>query len=388
MEVEVPAPGDQESNNAADASAGRGRDAILSWKDALTLFLYATACMLGAAIVSTYEDFDVTHTRPSPSTLRLPTTSSVSSASLPADDLGSARAFNFIGAATRGMGWGPSDRGIIPAADSGDRGGGQFFEEWYGTGAATQRWMPSYNEIMLQHRSERVPRWNGLEDGDGSSAWSSMAGSASKANAATASKEQIQQAVLRLYKSLDELDELKLMADEYMWDDMKERLRPTANTITAEAESAYALPMALEYSMDVLKSAPSHYASFAPSKPLTDVNVGELPDMIGFDWGSCAWRHCGAKADAQEAIAELYGSVGMLEPFECRFIIDVVERSIRDVLTVVPDDLKPYKDGSPVQVKPYEPYVSKSGNDGEGMGLDYDYIQALADVRVDLSMEE
>ena len=35
-------------------------------------------------------------------------------------------------------------------------------------------------------------------------------------------------------------------------------------------------------------------------------------EEIGFDWGSCAWRHCGAQADAQEAISELLKDVGML----------------------------------------------------------------------------
>ncbi|KAL9183062.1 hypothetical protein ACHAXT_004849 [Thalassiosira profunda] len=131
------------------------------------------------------------------------------------------------------------------------------------------------------------------------------------------------------------------------------------------------LPMVLEYSMDVLKAAPS----------------GDLPELVGFDWGSCAWRHCGAKADAQEALAELHGSVGMLEPFECRFILDIVERSIRDVLAVVPADLKPVKDGVVVQAKPYVPYVSQASANGddEGMGIDYEYSQALSELRVDLN---
>ena len=131
---------------------------------------------------------------------------------------------------------------------------------------------------------------------------------------------------------------------------------------------------ALEYSLDVLKS------SSAKSE--------ELPETIGFDWGSCAWRHCGAKADAQEAIAELYSSVGMLEPFECRFIIDIVERSIRDVLAVVPDDIKPTQNGIAVQVKAYEPYIPRAGDDEEGLGIDYEYAQALSELRVDLSNEE
>ncbi len=80
------------------------------------------------------------------------------------------------------------------------------------------------------------------------------------------------------------------------------------------------LHTALEYSMDVLRTAPSLY-SHGDGNTRNGNNVGDLPSLVGFDWGSCAWRHCGAKADAQEAIAELYSNVGMPEPFECRFII-------------------------------------------------------------------
>ena len=305
-----------------------------------------------AIMVSTYEDFDVTHTRPNPGTLRLPTTTTTNNGNT----------LNFLGAATKGMGWGPSNRGD------------NFFEDWYGSSATTLQWKPSYNEIMLQHRRERVPRWTELlnnDERDGRSVntfGASLPSSASSQGtnigvvtessptSATTTKEQLQQAVLQLYNSLNELDELKLMADDYMWDEMKELMKPTSNiiitmgstssTTTSSAEDAavggtsgrnnneYSLPKALEYSMDVLKTMPTYYASTTTSSITTSTSssssntvdssssyMKEIPEIIGFDWGSCAWRHCGAKADAQEAIAELYNSVGMLEPYECRFII-------------------------------------------------------------------
>ena len=108
--------------------------------------------------------------------------------------------------------------------------------------------------------------------------------------------------------------------------------------------------------------------------------MDQLPELIGFDWGSCAWRHCGAKADAQEALAELYTSVGMLEPFECRFIMDIMERSIRDVLLVVPDDLRPTSaDGRMVELKPYEPYMSQSEQNGGDES--FEYVNALNSLR-------
>jgi hypothetical protein len=82
---------------------------------------------------------------------------------------------------------------------------------------------------------------------------------------------------------------------------------------------------ALEYSLDIMKYSSLDNPS---SMPLRTINYqqDDLPAIIGFDWGSCAWRHCGAKADAQEALAELYSNVGMLEPFECRFVIGKCHR--------------------------------------------------------------
>jgi len=356
------------------------------------------SCLLGAMLVSTYEDYDVTHTRPNPSTIRLPTstttTSSIGIGSGSGRVVGSFGNLDFVGAATRGMGWkDPSSSSTTTTTSSnlrvsGSGGGGRnnnLFEEWYGSSATTLQWKPSYNDIMLEHRSERVPRWNSLDR------------EVVVVGASSSSKEQLQQAVLQLYHSLDELNELKLMADDYMWDEMKERLNPpsitahrTTMTTTTTSTSTtngneYSLPIALEYSMDILKSAP-----LQSSNGINNGGGGggeRMSELIGFDWGSCAWRHCGAKADAQEALAELQTDVGMLEPFECRFIIDIVERSIRDVLVVVPEDLKPYENGAVVQVRPYEAYIPKAGNDEEGMGIDYEYTQALSEMRVDLSLE-
>ena len=70
----------------------------------------------------------------------------------------------------------------------------------------------------------------------------------------------------------------------------------------------------------------------------------------------------------------------MLEPFECRFIIDIMERSIRDVLLVVPDDLRPTSaDGRMVELKPYEPYMSQSEQNGGDES--FEYVNALNSLR-------
>ncbi len=300
----------EQQRNSADST-------ILSWNDILPLSMYATACVVAAILVSTYEDYDVTHTRPSPSTLRLPTV--ISSESIPSSSSWR-RSFNFIGAATRGMGWGPSDRDSIPSSTtlvSEDTYKIYSFEDWYGTSATTLQWKPSYNEIMLQHRLERVPRWNELGNKQSTTSTSTQ-------NNMTPTKEQLKQAVLQLHHSLEEIEKLKAMAEDYMWEEMKDHLSPTPNTLAIRTKSDYPLPLALEYSMDILKSIASYYSSSSIDHSTMSkryLNMDELPNLIGFDWGSCAWRHCGAKADAQEAIAELYSNVGMLEPFECQFIL-------------------------------------------------------------------
>ena len=71
---------------------------------------------------------------------------------------------------------------------------------------------------------------------------------------------------------------------------------------------------------------------------------------------SCAWRHCGAEADAQEALAELNNLSGVLEPFECEFIIDIVDRSLRDMIAVIPQKYLIQE-----RVAMYQPYESKVG---------------------------
>jgi hypothetical protein len=376
VDMDVPPSGESDTKETSSLNQNNN---LLIWKDIFPISLFTTICLVGAVIISTYEDFDVTHTRPNPSTLRLPTDYTTSRI----DDASSVpmtkSKFNFIGAATKGMGSGQSDRMA------------QTFDDWYGTSATTLQNVRSYNEIMLEHRRETIPRWTGQNNNKDSdlgvmnSDKSSRMSFATPKEARSYSKEELQYAVLQLYNSLEELDDLKKMSDDYMWDEIKGMLQPSTESST--------LRQSLE-SMDILKSAPLYYKSiigntnqhqqFTTASINRNNNVDQLPELIGFDWGSCAWRHCGAKADAQEALAELYTSVGMLEPFECRFIIDIIERSIRDVLLVVPDDLRPTSaDGRMDVLKPYEPYISQGdqGGDESGMGIDYEYVQALNSLR-------
>jgi len=96
---------------------------------------------------------------------------------------------------------------------------------------------------------------------------------------------------------------------------------------------------------------------------------------------SCAWRHCGAEADAQEALAELNNLSGVLEPFECEFIIDIVDRSLRDMIAVIPQKYLIQE-----RVAMYQPYESKNimDNTNEESSIDQDYLQAMENLRQDL----
>lgn len=375
FDIDVPPSAETRERNSLNQNSN-----LLIWKDILPISLFTTFCLVGAVLISTYEDFDTTHTRPSPSTLRQPTDINTSISIMGGSPPMTSNKFNFIGAATKGLGSGKSDRLA------------QNFDDWYGTSATTLQHVRSYNEIMLEHRRETIPRWTGQHEnkdlGVMGSDTSSRISFATTQEARSYSKEELQDAVLQLCKSLEKLDDLKKMADDYMWDEIKDMLQPS--TLSGNGNT---LRQSLE-AMDVLKSTPLYYKSIIENNNnqhqelTTDGfnrnNVDQLPELIGFDWGSCAWRHCGARADAQESLAELYTSVGMLEPFECRFIIDIMERSIRDVLLVVPDDLRPTSaDGKLVQLKPYEPYMSQAEQGGdEGLGIDFEYVQAQSSARV------
>ena len=125
--------------------------------------------------------------------------------------------------------------------------------------------------------------------------------------------------------ALQYLDTCKQQANDYDWDLLTESIR---NPI---------LHSEMEDACNLLKRA-NEFLSV------------EARDEVGFDWGSCAWRHCGAFADAQEALDELDSLIGVFEPFECLFCLDVVERSFRDILAVT----QQYQDPS-VPVREYEP---------------------------------
>ncbi|CAB9507163.1 expressed unknown protein [Seminavis robusta] len=198
----------------------------------------------------------------------------------------------------------------------------------------------AYNEVMLEHRQERVPRWK-KQQLDSSKIM------------ARSSQQAVEAAVTDMQGILLQVLQLKTMANDYQWEQMHVTIQ-------------HSMTPKLEPSAAVLRRS---ILGAAPPNSLNNV------DDIGFDWGSCAWRHCGALADAQEALDELDHLLGVLEPPECLFCLDVLERSIRDMLTLVPHGM----DGMPV----YQPYQSlhAGSEDDETDVFDQEYMKMLEQLR-------
>jgi hypothetical protein len=232
----------------SNSSANAAAKGTSGWT---VVLLHLCGCLLSAIGLCSYEDFDCCNLKPS---------------------------LHLRQHAVRGMGEGLAER----------------MKDWrqgnvlVGDSDTSLIDIPSYNEVMQRHRDERIPSWN-----------------------KPVSEQDVRAAVNNVFQGLAAVNQLKLMADDYRWDDIQSLIRSAS------------LSENLQYACSILRRA-----SFALTQ--------EARNEIGFDWGSCAWRHCGAEADAQEALAELYNLSGVLEPFECRFVLDIVERSLRDILAAVP----------------------------------------------------
>ena len=194
---------------------------------------------------------------------------------------------------------------------------------------------PSYNEVMFIHRTITLPQWKRIP-----------------------TSPMISNAIHTVIESLQQLDTLREMANDYQW----ENVRCHLNTEPISDLSAQS---------SILRQASS-----------------EMNEVVGFDWGSCAWRHCGAISDIQEAIDEMDQLLGVLEPHEIMFCIDIVERSLRDILSVVPwQQYASEKDITFYNNLPsYASAVSRIENDDDDAVLsriDSEYFKALQELRID-----
>jgi len=280
------------------------------------------ACMGMSIILISWEDISMSHPMRIESVVLLPSSSSSDFESFvltPEFPLRWGRS------TVRGLASGGTERQAITAAGDLE--------------SSTYKNLPSYNEVMLTHRTDRIPLWNNKEkDRD----------FATKRKDVVDSVRAVQLALFRI-RDCEEL------ARNYEWDQLKARLNDKS------------LRSDLQNACYILKSADGFLSR-------------EARDEIGFDWGSCAWRHCGALSDAQEAIDALEYQVGMLEPFECIYCLDVVERSLRDMLAVT----NKYADNS-MKVPDYIPIqrMSELSNQEDNIldGQETEYMNTLSFLR-------
>jgi hypothetical protein len=226
---------------------------------------------------------------------------------------------------------------------------------------------PSYNEVMEQHRKDTVYLWKQLYR-----------------DRMTVSAQERRGAIHDVLLALESLDELKRLATDYRWDDLRDTVR--SSMWQSDLNHAAALIGQIKHENTIAQSTvQGKDDEFTARFPLSPT--------VGFDWGSCAWRHaCGAWADWQESIDQIDALLGVLEPQEVLFCLDIVERSVREVLAAIPPTLWDPRDWTAFEAFPkYEPYVFSDETHGSfteemagGETDDLDpYIRALMDLRIE-----
>jgi hypothetical protein len=57
-------------------------------------------------------------------------------------------------------------------------------------------------------------------------------------------------------------------------------------------------------------------------------------DSIGWQWGACGFKRCGAQADAAQALSKLRANLGMVVPLEALFYLDIAKRAVEEILQI------------------------------------------------------
>jgi len=112
------------------------------------------------------------------------------------------------------------------------------------------------------------------------------------------------QAVLRLR---DSIDEASVLAEARRWDELDAVLPASAVLQFERAATVLARSAAL---------------------------AAEERAIIGWQWGACGWRRCGAQADVSQALAKLRENLGMIVPLEALFYLDVAKRAADEIVAV------------------------------------------------------
>eukprot|EP00316_Scyphosphaera_apsteinii_P002152 CAMPEP_0119338140 /NCGR_PEP_ID=MMETSP1333-20130426/95430_1 /TAXON_ID=418940 /ORGANISM="Scyphosphaera apsteinii, Strain RCC1455" /LENGTH=288 /DNA_ID=CAMNT_0007349349 /DNA_START=245 /DNA_END=1111 /DNA_ORIENTATION=+ len=105
----------------------------------------------------------------------------------------------------------------------------------------------------------------------------------------------------------DAIDSARQLASARRWDELNELL--PASTVPQ-----------LEHAATVLAS--SHYLQ------------ADERTAIGWQWGACGNKQCGAQADAGQALCKLRASLGMVVPLEALFYLDIALRATDEIVAV------------------------------------------------------
>ena len=101
----------------------------------------------------------------------------------------------------------------------------------------------------------------------------------------------------------------------------------------------------------------------------------ETRAAIGWQWGACGWRQCGAQADAAQALCKLRANLGMLVPIEALFYIDIAKRALDEVLQLgVLENLLPASELPEAEYLPAETldmFLTRDDDEGGTEGQDY-----------------
>lgn len=55
-------------------------------------------------------------------------------------------------------------------------------------------------------------------------------------------------------------------------------------------------------------------------------------EAIGWQWGACGFKRCGAQADAAQSLSKLRANLGMVVPLEALFYLDIAKRAVDEML--------------------------------------------------------
>lgn len=110
-----------------------------------------------------------------------------------------------------------------------------------------------------------------------------------------------------VWRLRDAIDEASALAEAQRWDELGAVLPASSTPLFERAATVLATSAAL---------GPQERAA------------------IGWEWGACGWRQCGAQADVSQALAKLRANLGMIVPLEALFYLDVAKRGADEIIAI------------------------------------------------------